>query len=66
MHNQGEGGILAAQFESPDTLLLARGSVAKPVFERVQLLKDRTTTKQIQLERILVSFCLASLATLVS
>ncbi|EIE18810.1 NUC189-domain-containing protein [Coccomyxa subellipsoidea C-169] len=53
VHNQGEGGILAAQFESPDTLLLARGSVAKPVFERVQLLKDSTTTKQIQLERIL-------------
>lgn len=54
VHNQGEGGILAAQFESPDTLLLARGSAAKPSFERITLPKDSSATQQIHLERILV------------
>ncbi|KAK9919005.1 hypothetical protein WJX75_008642 [Coccomyxa subellipsoidea] len=53
VHNQGEGGILAAQFESPETLLLARGSAAKPTFERIKLPKDNSTTKQIQLTRIM-------------
>lgn len=54
VHSQGEGGILAAQFESPETLLLARGSAAKPTFERIKLPKDSSTTEQIQLTRILV------------
>ncbi|CAL8463784.1 g3318 [Coccomyxa elongata] len=51
-HTQGEGSILAAHFESPETLLLARGSAAKPVLERIKLPKDSNSTQQIQLKRI--------------
>lgn len=53
--NPGEGGILAAHFESADVLLVARGSVAKPAFERIQLPKDWSTTTKLHLEALLVS-----------
>jgi hypothetical protein len=32
-----EEGILAADFESPSALLVARGPTAKPTFDRIQL-----------------------------
>lgn len=40
-------------FESSDSILLARGSAVKPVFERIKLSKSSKTT-QIQLPRIIV------------
>ncbi len=48
--NQSEGGIVAAHFESPNVLLVARGSAAKPVFERVQLPADKSKRIDIQLK----------------
>lgn len=54
--NQGEGGILAVAFESPDSLLLTRGTAVKPVFERVKPPKGSgNKTAEIQLPRIVVS-----------
>ena len=56
--NQGDGGILAVAFESPDSLLLARGSAVKPVFERVKVPKGSSSkAAQIQLSRITVRLC---------
>ena len=56
--NQGEGGILAVAFESPDSLLLARGSAVKPVFERMKIPKGSSSkAAQIELPRIMVRLC---------
>ena len=54
--NQGEGGILAVAFESPDSILLARGSAVKPVFERIKPPKGSSSkVADIQLPRLTVS-----------
>ena len=53
--NQGEGGILAVAFESPDSMLLACGSAVKPVFERVKVPTGSSSkAAQIQLPCITV------------
>jgi hypothetical protein len=53
--NKGEGGIFAAHFETPDVLLLARGSPAKPTFERIAIPVDRSKQSEVQLKHLTVS-----------
>lgn len=55
---QGEGGVLAVAFESPDRILLARGLAVKPVFERVKVPTGGSSkAAQIQLPSITVRPC---------
>ncbi len=50
-----DDGILAAHFESPSSLLVARGPLAKPTFDRVQLPKgSRGEPALIHLQRAAV------------
>lgn len=48
-------GIIAAHFESADVLLIARGSAAQPVFERIQLPADKSQRIDTHLKPITVS-----------
>ena len=50
-----EEGILAADFESPSALFVARGPTAKPTFDRIQLPAAGAETALIHLQRAEVS-----------